>query len=187
MPMDRLDRMLALVKKSIPDLRLVHKDEVPWMRTLSRGLSPIVPDFQTRFTTVIGSTVYLPAPLQALRRDDLAETLGHEFVHQLDQKRWGPAFYLSYVLAGPTGRTARAYWERRAYAVDLMIANEASERELLRVRKFIIGLFAGPSYAWMWAGSESAAAFLEPVVQRIRDGSLQKEAPYDAILKAWRG
>lgn len=180
--------MLALCRRHVPTLRLVHKADAPLMRAAGAVLRPFVPDFATRFTTVVGATVYLPRPVEAWPRDALAATLAHELVHQLDMQRWGPLFYASYAAALPTGRTMRAWWERRAYAVDLMLAKErGGEQELRRAADRIATMFSGPSYLWMWAGEAAARAWLEPVVEAVRDGRLQDEAPYRDILAAWRG
>lgn len=185
---DRLDRMLALVRQHVPGLRLVEKREVPWMRLVGRVIEPLVTGFSTEFTTVIGDTVYLPVPVAAFGRDELAGTLAHELVHQLDQAEHGVWFYASYAVAPmPVWRTWRAHWERRGYAVDLMLAwEDGGERGLARAERHVRELFAGRAYGWMWGGDEPAAAYLAPVVADVRAGRLQGEFPYDRILAAWR-
>ena len=187
-PPDRLDRILDLVREHVPDLRLVLKRDDPGMRALGRLLAPVTPRFQTHFTTVVGRTVYLPRPVQDFPRDGLAMTLAHELVHQLDQRRWGPLFYGSYAVALPVGRTARAHWERRAYAVDLVLMHhDGGEAWMTRRLERLVDLFAGPAYGWMWAGRAAARAFLEPVADQVRAGTLQEQSPYREILEAWRG
>lgn len=185
---DRLDRILELARRARPGLRLVNRNEVGWMRLGGRLVSPFVPNINQTFTTVLGDTVYLPRPVENIQRDQLAAILAHEYVHQLDQARWGPLFYLSYVAAGPALRTQRADWERRAYAVDLLLAHEHGGRPRLEeVADRIARIFAGPGYLWMWAGLDAARRYLEPTVAAVRDGSLAYEPPYDEILAAWRG
>lgn len=184
----RLERVLALVRRHVPGLALVNKQTVPWMRAAGRLARPFAPDFETGFTTVLGATVYLPCDPADFDPDTLAQILAHELVHQLDQARWGPLFYASYAAALPAGRTWRARWERRAYAVDLLIARERggpAAVEMLSRR--LARLFSGPSYVWMWAGEEAAQAFLAPVVRRVLSGELEAQAPYREILAAWRG
>lgn len=183
--MDRLDRILALVRRHRPNLRLVDKHEVRWMRPIG----VVAPTFVDDFTTVIGDTVYLSGPVDAFPRDALAGILAHELVHQLDQAEHGAAFYLSYGLAPlPVGRTRRAHWERRAYAVDLMLAwDRAGEAGLARALDRVAPLFAGPAYGWMWAGMDAARAYLAPVAGEVRAGTLQERPPYRDILRAWRG
>lgn len=187
--MDRLDRMLALARSHVPGLRIVEKADIWWMRAVGRLLRPVIPEFDTHYTTVLGDTIYLPVPFERFPRDGLAVTLAHELVHQLDQKEWGLWFYTSYAMfPAPVWRTGRARWERRGYAVDLMIAHHrGGERELMRVARRLEGLFSGPGYLWMWGGAEAARDYLAPVLDDIRAGRLQSEAPYDAILAAWKG
>jgi hypothetical protein len=185
--MDRLDRMLALVRSHIPDVRLVVKHDVAWLRRVAPLIEVVTPGFMTQYTTVVGSAVMLPRPIDRLPRDILASILAHELVHQLDQQRWGPAFYASYALALPAGRTARAAWERRAYAVDLMLAHhDGGEAALAACERRLVGIFAGRGYAWMWAGEAAAREFLRPTVTAVADGALQTTAPYREILDAWR-
>ena len=180
--------MLALARRARPRLRLVDRNQVGWMRLGGRIASPFVPNINQTFTTVLGDTVYLPRPVEHIQRDQLAAILAHEYVHQLDQARWGPLFYLSYVAGGPALRTQRADWERRAYAVDLLIAYEqGGDARLDATAERIARIFAGPSYLWMWAGLDAARRYLEPTVAAVRDGSLAQEPPYDEILAAWRG
>lgn len=158
------------------------------MRAVGRVLKPVMPNFATRYTTVIGDTVYLPGDPADLPPDALAATLAHELVHQLDQRRYGPLFYISYGLGLPAGRTLRAYWERRAYAVDLMLAmDRGGPGEVKRVANVLVDVFSGPAYLWMWVGTASAREYLRPVVEDVLDGTLQKHEPYRSILAAWRG
>ena len=121
--MDRLDRMLALTRNHIPGARFANKADSALMRSVAKVVRPFNAEFSTRYVTVMGDTVWLPRPVEEWNRDDLAGILGHELVHMLDQKRYGLAFYASYGFP-PMGRTTRAHWERRAYAVDLLIARE---------------------------------------------------------------
>jgi hypothetical protein len=187
--MDRLDRVLALARRHRPDLRLVVKQDVPWMRTLGALIRPLSPGFLDRFTTVIGDTVYLPRAPERLGRDLLARILCHELVHQIDQEEHGAWFYVSYgVWPLPVGRTGRAHWERRGYAVDLMLAHhDGGEAELRRTLEWVLPQFTGPAYGWMWAGQAAARSYLEVVADEVRAGTLQTRAPYDEILAAWRG
>lgn len=158
------------------------------MRVFGRLIRPVVPDFDTHYTTVLGRTVYLPRPPEQMPERVLAATLCHELVHQLDQRRYGLLFYASYAWALPAGRTMRAYWERRAYAVDLLFAyDRGGDPELDNVARRLADLFSGPGYFFMWAGRASAAAYLRPVVDAVRDGSLAEQQPYAEILAVWRG
>jgi len=185
---DRLDRILALVRAHRPKVRLRDRHEVAWLRWPGEVFGVLVPGFNERFTTVIGDRVYLPGPVASIERDRLAAVLAHELVHQIDQRRWGPLFYLSYALLPPVGRTARAAWERRAYAVDLLLAHERhGPQGVARLHDHLADLFAGPAYAFMWVGRRAAWRYLQPTARDVLDGSLATREPYASILAAWRG
>lgn len=157
------------------------------MRALAVLARPLMPDFLHGYTTVIGSTVYLPDLPHRIPRDVLARVLCHELVHQLDQRRFGPLFYLTYAIP-PVGRTVRAVWERRGYTVDLLVARElGGERGLTMATERLVTVFSGPGYGWMWAGRDAARAFLAPAVDAVASRSVDREAPYDEIIAAWRG
>lgn len=180
--------MLALVRRHRPRLRLRDRHQVPWLRWPGALVGLIVPRFNERFTTVIGDGVYLPGPPDAIPRDQLAAVLAHELVHQLDQQRWGALFYLSYAALPPIGRTARAAWERRAYAVDLLLAHErGGAAGVARLHDRLASLFAGPAYGFMWVGRAAAWRYLEPIAREVLDGTLATREPYASILTAWRG
>lgn len=185
---DELERILALMRSERPGLRLVHKADSPLMRAVGVALWPITPDFADAFTTVLGDTVYLPRPPDQVARKPLARTLAHEFVHQLDMDQWGPVFYATYAAAMPALRTSRAHWERRAYAVDLMLSHHDGGRVAMdHTFDRIVPLFSGPAYGWMWAGRDAARRYLEPVRDEVVSGTLQVREPYARILAAWRG
>ncbi len=188
-PRGRLERMLETIRADFPNLRLVEKRTVPWMRVAARVLYPLMPGFETHVTTVIGSTVYLPGPPSSMDPNALAAILAHEYVHQLDQRDHGTLFYLSYGLTPlPCWRTHRAWWERRAYAVDMMLAHqEGGDAALAALESRLRALFAGPAYGWMWGGRSAAASFLRSTAQSVREGRLQRHPPYDRILAAWTG
>lgn len=184
--MDRLDRMLALTRTHVPGARFATKADSALMRGLATLVRPFNAEFATRYVTVMGDTVWLPRPVDEWNRDDLAGILAHELVHMLDQQRYGVAFYASYGFP-PMGRTTRAHWERRAYAVDLLVARERGGTAAVhRVVSRLVPLFAGPAYGYMWAGEAAASAFLRPIVDGVLSGRLDTEAPYDAILATWR-
>jgi hypothetical protein len=187
--MDALDRILSVARRHVPQLRLVDKHDYPLWKIVGLGVRPLMPDFMEHVTTVIGDTVYLPCPPDRMPRVLLAQILAHELVHQLDQREHGWWFYASYAMAPlPAGRTMRAHWERRAYAVDLMLANATGgEPALRRKAAQVTRYFAGPYYGFMWAGQEAARSYVRTIEDEILAGTLQKRAPYDEILTAWRG
>ncbi|MCB9684833.1 MAG: hypothetical protein H6738_14470 [Alphaproteobacteria bacterium] len=185
----RLERVLALVRRHRPGLRLVDKRTLPAARFVAWVVRPLAPDFADGTTTVLGDRVFLPRAPDEIDPDQLAAILCHELVHQLDQASY-PLFYVSYVLGPPLPllRTARADWERRAYAVDLMLAHhDRGERGLHHLLEWLVDVFAGPTYGWMWIGRDAARTYLQPVVDEVLGGALQRREPYRSILAAWTG
>ena len=186
--MDALERILALMREERPNLQLVCKADSPLMRATAVLVYPLTPDFADGFVTVLGDVIYLPRPQEEMSRTGLAAILAHEFVHQLDMATYGPLFYASYALVLPTGRTCRAWWERRAYAVDLMLAHEeGGPVGVERALEWIVPLFSGPSYGFMWAGRAAARRYLDEVARPVLEGTLQRQQPYQRILSAWAG
>lgn len=185
--MDRLDSLLLGAADAGLPMRLAYKRRSRVMRAIAWWITPLIPDFLDGTATVVGGTVFLPGAPGALSRPMIARVVAHEWVHRRDARRWGPLFYLSYVALFPVFRTARAYWERRAYAVEMMLAYEdGGAARLDAVTDELVRLFSGPAYLWMWAGAPSARVFLAPVREEIRAGTLQHREPYPQILAAWR-
>ncbi|MBN2799320.1 MAG: hypothetical protein JXX28_09260 [Deltaproteobacteria bacterium] len=186
--MGRAEHMLHQAARHGAPLRLGYKLEHRWTRLVGRLLRPILPEFMDRTATVVGGVIYLPLRRGALPDDLIARVVAHEWVHRRDMLAFGPLFYLSYALLLPVGWTARAHWERRAYAVELMLAwEEGGEQRLAATEAELVTFFAGSSYLWMCPGRRRAQRCLAPVSQQIRAGTLQETIPYRHILAAWRG
>ena len=81
---DRLDRVLALVRSHVPELRIVEKRNSRLMKGLGVLLIPITPNFKSNYTTILNKTVYLPRPMTSFDQNQLAKILTHKLVHQLN-------------------------------------------------------------------------------------------------------
>lgn len=97
-----LDTLVAFedeVRKAVPDFKLAYKDESRLMKLLGFFATPFNPDFMTRYTTTLGSTVYFPSKSYYESQPKSGFTvLAHEMVHMLDNKRHPLWFRLSYAL-----------------------------------------------------------------------------------------
>ena len=128
--------------------RIRFKDEAWEMQLLNLLVMWFCPEFLTRYTTVIGRTIYFPNRLYVRHHPRSAmRTLAHEAVHLLDQRRWGTGlFALSYlfpqvlglglflfpwigayaflflIFVAPWPAPFRYYFEARAYALDYLTA-----------------------------------------------------------------
>ncbi len=130
----------------ITPYRIRYKDEAWEMQLLYLLVFWFCPDFLTRFTTVVGKTIYFPTRQYLEHYPQVAiRTLAHEAVHLLDQQRWGRGiFILSYLFPqifslgiflfpfigpfallfllflAPWPAPFRAHFEARAYAMDYL-------------------------------------------------------------------
>jgi hypothetical protein len=126
-------------------VRLVPKRSSRLMRAAALALRALgLRDFQERYWTTIGRTIYYPACVC----DPLAhrDVLAHELVHVRQWQRWGVLLWISYLLLPlPFGLSwFRWRWEREAYLVQIERATDR-EREIERV---VTALWSG--YGWPW-------------------------------------
>jgi hypothetical protein len=127
------------------------------MKLLSVLVKPFNPDFQTRFGTTIGMTVYYPS---SWGEATLYEVLKHERIHMRDSKKWKALYYLTYTLFPlPFILSGRAYWEFRGYCETLKVFWErqgsrvdAAGAPVLWYKDvdWVIGQFTGPGYLFMF-------------------------------------
>jgi hypothetical protein len=90
-----------VVKRNFPEAKIKYKDKSPLMKFLGSVLF-FNPAFMSRFTTVLGTTVYFPNP-KWLANDygGAIRILAHEFVHMWDRRErkkgldWFSILYLS--------------------------------------------------------------------------------------------
>ncbi|TAH22009.1 MAG: hypothetical protein EAZ08_02430 [Cytophagales bacterium] len=147
----RLQWFITKIQEEVP-LKIKFKDESWEMKWLNLLVKWFNPNFMTSFTTVIGYTVYFTSrkfvesnPQQAM------QILTHEAVHLLDTKRFTfPIFAFLYLFPQilvvfallfpinyyfllclffllPLPAPFRAYFEARAYAVDLTLGRHEAK------------------------------------------------------------
>lgn len=88
----------ALLAKYIPGFRVKYKESSTFMKVLAFLIFPFNPEFQDRYTTTIGKTVYFPSKEQYEARPEKSFfTLFHEAVHLWDEKEHPFLFKLSYL------------------------------------------------------------------------------------------
>lgn len=96
--MNSFDAFATELRRLVP-FRIRYKDEAWEMYLLNLAVVWFCPGFMTRFTTVIGSTIYFPSRQDSQQHPQAAmRTLAHEAVHLLDAERVGlPWFMLGYL------------------------------------------------------------------------------------------
>ena len=154
--MNRFELLYQELNKLHP-VKIRFKDESPFMQVLNLFVMGFCPTFLSEYTTVIGNMIYFPnrhyidaKPESAMR------TLAHEMVHVMDMSKWSPVlFNLSYLFPQilavgvfsfpwlgwwallfllfllPIPAPFRAYFEARAYAIDVLTSNPEYTKETL--------------------------------------------------------
>lgn len=151
------------------------------------------PDFLTRFTTVIGQTIYLPSRAYVQQHEASAmRTLAHEMVHMLDQERFTkPVFMLGYLFPQilavgvfsfpwlglwslgfllfllPWPAPFRAHVEIRAYALDILTSSPGQQAQVLA---WASHQFSSWSYYKMYPFTSEVEHALQRQVRRVEKG-----------------
>ncbi len=151
---------LAALVREMPGIRVVHKSDDRFSRLIDRALRVITlggqSAYMTRYTTVIGRTIYLPSRWGAMRDIDRVIVLRHEAVHLRQFARYGivgmSLVYLFPIL--PAGLSiGRALIEWEAYRETLrataeLVGIEAAADPALEAH--IVAQFTTAAYAFMW-------------------------------------
>lgn len=191
----RRDYTLSFVEymgREIPGCRVAYKDDppdtMPWWHRVAHRLGRVfVPEYDTRFTTVIHSIIYLPTGTRESfqrRPQRWYPTLRHEFIHLKDFQRFSIWMGVSYVLLCPAFWTMRAFWELRGYAQGMIFLMERDgavpDRELDRLAE----IFSGRAYFYMMWPRRRAVVALESLREAVEDGRLEGFYPYGPLRVA---
>jgi len=172
--------LVATLRQHLPGFRIAFKDDpsawMPWHHRFVHAIGrEFVPDYDTRFTTVLSPVIYLPAGTRvryARRCEQWYETLRHEYIHILDAKHhpiWMP---LSYAVIPPLGITMRAYWELRGYSQTMVVRHELGQPLDGPFFEHLVDLFAGPAYGYMLWPRPLARRVLEHVRTCVEAGEI---------------
>lgn len=179
-PKEELDRLVAHIEACVPGFELRYKAmkylDDPWQRAVIDRVAPIfAEDFFRNYATTVYPFVYVPSNW-AHDYQLLYRILRHEFIHLMDEQRYGLWFTSSYVAVAPTLITMRAYWERRGYAQTLV---EIHERRGIKQHDidFVVSQFTSKNYFFMdpWAKEK-----IEHLVGRIQNYEIRGLWPYNS-------
>ena len=87
MSLELLTKFEDEIRKTIPKFKVAFKDESTFQKVCGFFSQPFNPNYMTRYTTTLGSTVYFPS--KAFYQSDPGRSFGilaHEFVHLTDEK-----------------------------------------------------------------------------------------------------
>ena len=171
------ERYFTQLMDDLPGLRIVHKSDDWFSKTLD-GLLRVVTAggqsaYTTRYVTTIGRTIYLPTRWSARTAEDRYVTLRHEAVHLRQFRRYSlvgmSLLYLLPVLPmGLAYGRARLEWE--AYEETLRATAEVWGIDAARspeLRHRILDQFTGPAYGWMWPFRGSIARWIDEALAEI--------------------
>jgi hypothetical protein len=170
--------------REVPGLCVVHKEHDALSRLVDRALRIVtlggMREYMTRYTTVLGRTIYVPIGWDTRSDAERYITLRHEAVHLRQAKRMG-MLWMGFVYAVPIlpmglawGR-ARIEWE--AYAETLRAVAEVHGLEAARspeLRAHVVRQFTSPAYGWMWPFPRAVGRWIDEELDRI---ALSAEVP----------
>lgn len=155
-----LEAFLAEMQREFPRFRVIKKAESPLSKAIDVALKIITfggqRSYLSRYYTVIGDRLYVPAGWNDVDPIEAVITLRHERVHLRQRRRYTmPGMTVLYLLLPfPLGLAygrARIEWE--AYTETLRATFELRGEAALRspgLRDRIVSQFTGPAYGWMW-------------------------------------
>ena len=190
--MDRFETLQAEFQKLVP-FRIRFKDEAPEMQILNLFVMWFCPGFLTRFTTVIGSTIYFPnRAFISLTPHTAMRIMTHEVVHLLDAQKYSfPVFAATYLFPQilavgvflfpwlgwwallfllfllPLPAPFRAHFEARAYAIDILTSSPERQEEQF---EYAMMQFESWDYYKMYPFPEKAEANLRYWMDQAEKG-----------------
>ncbi len=175
----RSERYLDELRVEFPRLRIVKKASDRLSIVLDRLLRVATfggqRAYMTRYTTVIGHTIYTPESWDTRSDDERYITLRHEAVHLRQLRRMGfvrMALYYGVVFfpVGLAYGRARIEWE--AYADTLRANAEVYGMKHARskaLREHIVSQFTSAAYLWMWPFRAQVNRWIDDELARIAE------------------
>lgn len=172
------DAYFEALRAEFPALRIVHKERDPLSRLIDRLLRIATlggqREYVSRYTTVLGATIYVPTSWEERGDAEQYITLRHEAVHLRQARRMGRVWMaLLYALpifpVGLAWGRARIEWE--AYAETLWAIAEVHGVDHAcspAVREHVVRQFTSAAYGWMWPFPGQVRRWIADELERIR-------------------
>lgn len=166
------------LRAQVPEVRIISKADDPFSKAIDRALRVITlggqSAYMTRYTTVIGRTVYLPSRWAEMSELDRVIVLRHEAVHLAQFARYGllgtSLLYLFPIF--PMGLAAgRAFIEWEAYRETLRATAELKGIDAAAdpaLEQYIVSQFTSAAYAFMWPFPWHVRRLVRGEVERLR-------------------
>ena len=132
-------------------------------------------EYMTRYTTVLGLTIYVPSEWDTRGDAERYITLRHEAVHLRQMRRMGKIpmalwYALPWFPVGLAWGRARIEWE--AYAETLRaIAEIRGVEAAAGAKAYIVEQFTSAAYGWMWPFPQQVGRWFDEEIARIREGA----------------
>lgn len=167
-----LSRVEREIKKEFPSFRVVMKKDSRLMSVLD-VLLRIISFGQLRyfmkFTTTLGTTVYVPNDWERFEALTRAVILRHEAVHMRQSRRYGRLLFSFLYLFFPLP-VVLAYYrtelEKEAYEESLRAYHEYGV-DIRLIKAQMVSHFTSAEYLWMWPLKKSVEAWFDTTVERI--------------------
>lgn len=171
------ERFIAEVKSEFPRFRIVPKGASLLSKLIDVALRVVTfggqRHYLTRYHTVIGDTLYVPAAWDGMSDVDRVILLRHERVHLRQRRRYGTLgmaflYLIPFLPLGLAYGRARIEWE--AYCETLRATAEHYGIEVVtdaRFREGIVTRFLGPDYGWMWPFRRTIERWYEDAAQAL--------------------
>ena len=171
----------AYVKTKIPgfEVRLKRKKYAgdPWYRPIADSVARVItPTYDTEFATTMYPYIYVPEGWIG-HWAQMYGTLRHEYIHLRDIQKYGFLFKASYLAVLPSVFTARAEWEYRGFAQNI-IGDVEREGKVPQERiTRLLEHFTGRNYLFM--DPFFAKNRIATLVKKAESGEIQGLWPYD--------
>lgn len=171
------EQLLQEIVREFPRFRIVPKATSSLSKAIDVALRVITAggqrSYMTRYHTVIGDTLYVPASWNEMGDVDRVILLRHERVHLRQRRRYGMMgmtflYLIPFLPLGLAYGRARLEWE--AYRETLRAT--AEHRGLPAVadpvfREGIVSRFLGPDYGWMWPFRRAVERWYDDELARL--------------------
>ena len=172
---------VAELRAEFPGLRVISKRGHAMSIVIDRLLKLITLGGQsaylTRYTTVIGRSIYVPLDWEERDPRERYVTMRHEAVHLRQARRYG-MLLMSFLYGVPFfplglayGR-ARSEWE--AYAETFRAVAEVwgpAKARSPELRAHVVRQFTSPAYGWMWPFPGQVNRWIDGVLATLPDSS----------------
>lgn len=200
-----LDSFMELAHAKFSDIRVVKKRSSVFMHLIYWGALMFIwqRKFLTGYNTIIGKTVYIvDTTIEEKNWDSIYTTLRHEFIHMLQDDKYGIGFKLGYLFPqvlvifsifallaiwfsnywlvslaflgalAPWPAPFRCKWEMEGYTASLLARHERGDRLDVRHIDWVVKQFVTSAYYFMSWGRAGVEAKVRIAIAKIKNGTI---------------